>query len=239
MMRRIAVLTTVEGLPPFALRHPDDGAKVAAGLKPLRAEWQFDTWRVSENQWPADVTTYDGVVITGSPASVNDDSAWIRQLEQVVRDLHARSRPIVGICFGHQVIATALGGRVAASASGLRIGTATTRFTAHAAWMQPAQAAVTLYAAHEDQVVEPPAEATVLGGDEVCPVAAYAIGATVFATQCHPELSRAFMDDVLAAMGPMLTPDALQRGLRQVQQPVDAPLMMRWIAQFFDQAFDR
>ena len=90
-MRRIAVLTTFEESADSAARHPNDGAKVAAGLLAWRPDWQFDTWRVSEGHWPPDATVYDGVVITGSPASVNDDSAWIRQLEAVVRALHAAS----------------------------------------------------------------------------------------------------------------------------------------------------
>jgi len=235
-MRRIAVLTTFEESAESAARHPNDGAKVAGGLLAWRPDWQFDTWRVSEGHWPPDATVYDGVVITGSPASVNDDSAWIRQLEAVVRALHAAARPVFGICFGHQLIANALGGRVGRSSIGMRVGAVTTQFSQHAAWMQPAQQTVTLYAAHEDQVVELPPGATVLSGDEVCPVAAYAIGRSVFATQFHPEFSRAFMDDLLDEMAPTMAPQALQRALDQVSRPVDAALMMRWVAQFFDQA---
>ena len=77
-MRRLAVLTTFEGDWPFTQRHPDDGQKVAAALQPLRPDWVFDTWPVSKGRWPDDVLAYDGIVITGSPASVNDDSDWIR-----------------------------------------------------------------------------------------------------------------------------------------------------------------
>lgn len=236
-MRRLAVLTTFEGDWPFTQRHPDDGQKVAAALQPLRPDWVFDTWPVSKGRWPDDVLAYDGIVITGSPASVNDDSDWIRRLEQLVRHLHAHERPLLGICFGHQVIAKALGGSVGASPAGLRVGTITSRLSHHAPWMQPPQPVLTLYAAQEDHVVALPPGAEVFGGDEVCPVAFYAIGRHVFATQCHPEFYPAFMEDLLQALPGHMTAEAHARGCDQVRGPVDSALMRQWIAQFFDQAF--
>ena len=236
-MRRLAVLTTFEGDLPITARHPHDGAKVAAALQPLRPDWTFDTWPVSQGEWPDDVLDYDGIVITGSPASVNDDSAWIRRLEQVVRDLHARQRPMLGICFGHQVIAKALGGRVSGLSTGLRVGTVTSQMHLHVPWMQPPQPAVVLYAAQEEHVVALPPGALALGGDAVCPVTFYAIGRHVFATQCHPEFYPAFMQDLLQVLSQHLTPEAHALGSAQVQEPVDSALMRRWMVQFFDQAF--
>ena len=236
-MRRLAVLTTFEGDYAFTARHPHDGAKVAAALQPLRPDWVFDSWPVSQGQWPADVAAYDGVVITGSPASVNDDSAWIRRLEDTVRQLHALKRPMLGICFGHQLIAKALGGQVGASPAGLRVGTIRAQLQAHAPWMQPAQPVVTLYAAQEEHVVALPPGAEVLGGDAVCPVGFYRIGRHVFGTQCHPEFYPAFMQDALQVLADELTPEARARGQAQLQAPVDSELMRRWIVQFFEQGF--
>jgi GMP synthase-like glutamine amidotransferase len=238
-VRRLAVFTTFEGDLPFLARHPDDGAKVAAGLRAWRADWQFDTWRVSEGQFPPDPEAYDGVVITGSPASVNDERDWIARLLAVIRSLHARHVPMVGLCFGHQAIAAALGGRVARAPVGLRLGTVTTQVERPAPWMSPAPPALTLYAAHEDQVVELPPGAQVLGRDPQCPVGLYAIGASVFALQFHPEFGRAFMDDLIDALEPKLGAAATQQARALVQRPVDAALAMRWIVQFFEQAAPR
>lgn len=236
-MRRIAVLTTFEGDLPFTQRHPHDGEKVAAALQPLRPGWRFDTWPVSSGVWPEDLSSHDGIVITGSPASVNDDRDWIRRLEDLVRAWHARRRPMLGICFGHQLIAKALGGSVGASPAGLRVGTITTRLNHCTDWMTPARDAMTLYAAHEDHVVTLPPEAVPLGGDDVCPVTLYAIGRHALATQCHPEFSPAFMDDLLGALQDDMTPDAHARGSEQLRNGTDTDLMRRWIVQFFDQAF--
>lgn len=236
-MRRIAVLTTFEGELPFTQRHPHDGEKVAAALQPLRPGWRFDTWPVSSGVWPEDLSGHDGIVITGSPASVNDDRAWIRRLEDLVREWHARRRPMLGICFGHQLIAKALGGSVGASPAGLRVGTIATRLNHHTDWMTPARDVMTLYAAHEDHVVTLPPEATPLGGDDVCPVTLYAIGRHTLATQCHPEFYPTFMDDLLGALQDDMTQDAHARGSEQLRNGTDTDLMRRWIVQFFDQAF--
>lgn len=241
MTRRIAILTTFEGDLPFTARHPDDGAKVAAALGAQRPDWHFDTWRVSDEHWPDDASAYDGIVITGSPASVNDDKPWIARLKQLIRERHARRGAMLGICFGHQAIASALGGRVANSPQGLRVGTVTTRLDRREPWMQPPQDEITLYAAHDEQVVALPTGAERLGGDAGCENGCYRVGRHVFALQYHPEFSHAFMTDLLDAFGEKLAPEALALGRAQVATGlvggVDAPLAWQWIAQFFDQAF--
>ncbi len=235
--QHIAVLSPYEGDHTFTARHPNDGAKLALALQPLRPDWLFHTWPVSQGRWPEDLRAYDGFIISGSPASVNDESAWIRVLEERVRELHALKRPMVGICFGHQVIAKALGGSVGASPAGLRVGTITSILEDHAPWMQPRQDVLRLYAAQEDHVTALPAGASALGGDEVCPITLYAIGNSVFATQCHPEFEQDFMQDLLEALPQHMTPAAHARGCAQILEPVDAKLMRQWIVQFFDQAF--
>jgi GMP synthase-like glutamine amidotransferase/GNAT superfamily N-acetyltransferase len=232
--RRIAILTTFEGELPFLARHPDDGAKVAAGLEPWRPGWHFERFAVSAGEWPQDPGAFDGIVITGSPASVNERRPWIAALGQFVRDAFDADLPLVGLCFGHQMIAAALGGRVAKSAAGLRLGTATTPITRAMPWMTPPAPALTLYAAHDEQVVELPPGAQVIGGDPACPVGAFAIGDRAFALQCHPEFGFGFMRDLVDAWAPRLAPAAAERARAQVAQAVDSALAMRWIAQFFD-----
>ena len=239
MTRRLAILTTFEGDMPFTASHPDDGAKVAAGLGGCRPTWQFDTWRTSAGEWPPDAACYDGLIITGSPASVNDEAPWIAQLKQLIRDRHQSKGAMLGLCFGHQAIASAMGGRVARSALGMRVGTASTQLDRTTAWMEPLRPAFTLYAAHDEQVVALPDAATCLGGDDGCAVGAYTIGDHVLGLQYHPEFSAAFMSDLLDTLAPKLSAEALALGRAQLAGTVDAPLVWGWIARFFDQAFSR
>ena len=237
MRRQLAILTTFEGDLPFTTRHPDDGEKVRSALAPGLPGWDFSVFRVSEDHWPADdAPAPDAWLVTGSPASVHDDRPWIRQLLALLAGLHAQRRPMVGLCFGHQAIATALGGRVGLSPGGWRVGTAALPLTRPRPWMQPARAALTLYAAHNEQVLALPPGAEAVGGDAFCPVGAMAIGRHVFSTQYHPEFSPSFMADLLQAMAGQLPEDLLATGRLQIVQPADGALLMRWIAQFLQQA---
>lgn len=233
---RLAILTTFEGELPFTARHPDDGAKVAAGLAPHLRGWAFDTWRVSEGRWPSDPAAYAGFVVTGSPASVNDDSPWIRRLEALVRQLHARRTPMVGLCFGHQVIAKALGGAVGLSPGGWRVGTAPLPLQSPPAWLADAPPQLCLYAVHNEQVLLAPPEARVVGGDRFCPLGSLAVGEHIWTVQYHPEFSPAFMADLLDALDGELPDAVIQTGRQQIQQPADGAALMRWIARFFQQA---
>lgn len=235
MPRRIAILHTNTDTSVLSRRYPNVGQKVAAALQPLRPDWAFEVWQAKDGEFPPDPSVYQGWVLSGSVASVNDDAPWMLQLAALVRTLHARQAPLMGLCFGHQMIAKALGGRVGPSPGGMRLGVATTHFEAQS-WMRPWQEQLTLFAAHEEQVLEPPAGARVLGGDAWAAVGALGLGRHVFTTQYHPELSREFMGALLAEHGGAFAPAVVERAQVQLQQPVDAALFMRWAAQFLEQA---
>ena len=82
----------------------------------------FTTWNVEAGELPDSVEAADGFLITGSKSSVYDDKDWIRALEGFVRECHAARRKVIGICFGHQLVAQALGGSVGKSDKGWGVG---------------------------------------------------------------------------------------------------------------------
>ena len=153
-----------------------------------------------DNVFPESYDQYDGYVITGSPASVNDPEIWIDNLLRFIRELDEHRIPTVGCCFGHQAIAKALGGKVDKNSSGWQLGRAETDFHWFESWNQTEIASLGLYSAHCEQVFELPVEAVPLGSNPNCNFASFKIGDHFFTTQYHPEMSFDFMYQLLDYM---------------------------------------
>ena len=135
-------------------------------------------------------------IINGSPDSVYDDLPWLETAEELVRDAAATERPLFGICFGHQLIARALGGRVERAAGGWQVGVTDYRTIAPVPAWSAVPAQLALLAVHQDQVVEVPADAVVWSTAAGCPNAGLVIGERMWTVQGHPE----FGADICAAL---------------------------------------
>lgn len=238
-MPTVAILLTNNDTAAFAARYPNDGQKVADLLRPLRPQWTYEVVAVRNGVLPASATAYDGYVITGSPASVNDPGLpWVEPLLAFIRDVHAARRPLIGLCFGHQAIAKALGGAVRRHPGGWGLGTAPTEWHAQECWMVPARARLQLLAAHNEQVHVPPPGARVIGGSAFCPVGAMQLGGHVLTTQFHPEMTVPFMQDLLGFLDDKLDAATLARARESLEVPVESEVFAQWMVQFIEQAWE-
>ncbi|MCA0921751.1 type 1 glutamine amidotransferase [Pseudooceanicola nanhaiensis] len=154
----------------------------------------------------------DGWLITGSRHGAYEDHAWIPPLEALIRQIHAEGRPLVGICFGHQIIAQALGGKVEKFAGGWSVGRQVYTIEGED---------IPLNAWHQDQVTELPADARVIGSTDFCKYAALAYGDHIYTVQPHPEFGADVIDGLIRTRGRGNVPDPL---LDAAVAQLDAPL---------------
>ncbi|MHA7877000.1 type 1 glutamine amidotransferase [Roseivivax sp.] len=158
----------------------------------------FQTWSVVENDFPQGPEDAEGWLITGSRHGAYEDHPWIPPLEELIRAIRDSGRPLVGVCFGHQIIAQALGGRVEKFAGGWSVGAQDYSFP---------EGTRRIHAWHQDQVVEVPEGARTLAKSDFCAHAALAYGDHIYTVQPHPEFDDAFIQGLIESRGPGVVPD--------------------------------
>ena len=193
---------------------------------------------VIDGIFPASVDDHDVYIFTGSPHGVYEDHDWIRRAEQFVRDAAAAGKVLVGGCFGHQLIAQALGGKVVKSDKGWGIGVHTHSLLKREAWMQDGPDHPNVIVSHQDQVVEAPDGAVVLAGTQFCPNAMLRIGDKILTLQGHPEMSIPIVNRILELREDRLGAEVFAAGKSSLEKPLDHDAMGAWIAGFIRQALD-
>ena len=142
-----------------------------------------------------------GVIVSGSPLSVMEEAPWMLDLGADLLRLGARGTPVLGVCFGHQLLARAAGGRVVLNPRGREIGTVSVQLTEAGrrdplfAWAGEPE--IEVQATHLDAVDPLPPGATVLASNENTAVQAFRLSETVAGVQFHPELSVEAMRDLI------------------------------------------
>ncbi len=205
-------------------------AMFRAQLGPLLPAATFETVSVVHGAGLPGPESRDAWLLTGSRHGVYDDLPWIAPLKSFIRAVAAKRRPMVGVCFGHQIIAEAMGGRVQKAEIGWRVGLETyeTRFNGAARSMA-------MPAFHQDQVIVPPPNAEVLAQSDACPYAALRYDeAPILSVQFHPEFSRAYLADLIACLAKHDAEPGLPPQAETDDAPADAggDTGMRWIADF-------
>jgi GMP synthase-like glutamine amidotransferase len=232
----IGILVTNTDRSSFAAGWPRDGEKFSTLLRNVRPLWRFKIYDCTISEFPKSAGECNGYIIGGSPASVNDEAAWIDELFFFIRTLNGQSVPTIGCCFGHQAIAKALGGTVRRNPDGWGLGVSTTHFMTHEPWMIPERQTLRLFAAHSEQVTTLPESAHVLGGDAFCPIGSFAIGQHIFTTEYHPEMSKPFFVALTRAFQSYVGDDVAVAARQQADaSPDDGHIFAQWIVNFLEQ----
>jgi GMP synthase-like glutamine amidotransferase len=215
------------GAPPPGAPHSEGGylAMFRALLAPHGIELEAVDARAGE--LPASPDAFDGYVLTGSASSVYDDEPWIAPAEDLLRRIVAAGIPVAGICFGHQLLAQALGGRVEKAAAGWGMGVHAYELDLG---LDGAPTAMRLQAMHQDQVVALPEGARVWARSEHCPIAGFTVGDRVWTVQAHPEFTAPFARHVIDRRRPVAGEALADAATATVDQPTDHELVAGWIA---------
>ena len=197
-------------------------------LEPLGAD--VVRYDIDEGRFPDDLHECDVWLGSPSRSSTYDDLAWIPDTEELLRRIVSAERPFVGICFGHQMLAQALGGRVAKSDGGWGVGVQDYEVVGRPAFFGPsAPATVGAIASHKDQVVEAPPGAMIWATSEYCPNAGMTVGERAWTFQGHPEFTAELADAIYASRVELLGADVVERARRSLARQTSRELLGRLI----------
>jgi GMP synthase-like glutamine amidotransferase len=232
----IGILQTDSVLERFVSRHGDYPEMFRAVLgdpearPPGMAPPRFLDVPAQAGRFPAPETC-DAYVITGSRHSVYDDLPWIPPLVGFLREALAQRRRVVGICFGHQLLAHFLGGETRPAEVGWCVGVQAADVIAEEPWMVPGADRLALVASHKDQVVRLPEGARPWARGGRCRLAGFVMG-DVLTFQGHPEFSKSYAADLMDMREQVLGADTYRDGKASLALPTDERLSARWILNF-------
>lgn len=230
-------LTIIEtGQAPLTIRErfPSYPEMFAAMFASVDAGLSIETVSVVKGEALPDPAGLEAALYTGSPAGVYEAEPWISPLMDFIRAGAQAGLPQVGICFGHQAMAQALGGKVVKSEKGWGVGRHTYDIGATPGWDGAAPPAMSIAVSHQDQVVVKPPGAEIVACSAFTEFAglSYA-GFPGLSFQCHPEFDPAFSAALYTARrGVTLSETAADTAIASLGEGLDRAFLARWIAGF-------
>lgn len=196
-------------------------------------ELQF--FDVRNGEFPSSPDVCEAYLTTGSRFSAYDNADWIHTLNDFVRRLRDENTLFVGVCFGHQVLAEALGGKVEKAESGWGVGVHSIEIAQPDVWMKPEQSNCRLQFTHQDQVTRLPENSVALGRSDHCPVAMFRVGRTMLGIQPHPEFNAAYTEALILDRIERIGEAKVRAAQASFSQATDEEVVTKWIAEFLAQ----
>ena len=228
-------LTIIEtGLVPEPIRAdwPDYPAMFRSLLSAADPDLTFETVSVANGEALPDPATLEAFLVTGSPAGVYDPEPWMEPLFDFIRWAAAERTPGLGICFGHQAIARAMGADVRKAPQGWGVGRHTYDWVSPPDWMDDRGKALSLAVSHQDQVLSQPVGTRLVARSEFTPFAALAYETAPFLTfQAHPEFTPEYAAALQILRRDRIGEDRVNAALATLEKPLDGAKVAGWMVE--------
>ena len=186
---------------------------------------------VIDNEFP-EIEKYDVFICTGSRYSVYDDLPWVEQLKEMTKEIYNLGKKFIGICFGHQLIAESLGGKVEKQDGGYLIGLHNFAITKNLSWMKPQVEGYKVLMLCQDQITVLPEKSLVLSKSADCPIGMYTVGKNFLGIQGHPEFSREYNRAIFESRADRINADKIEKAFRSLEFEPSNLLLANYLERF-------
>lgn len=195
-------------------------------------DWEFEFYDVCNGQFPESVEECEVYICTGSKSSVYDDEPWIHDLKEFIRQIHESGKVFIGVCFGHQLLGEALGGKVQKSSIGWCVGVHSFDLIKPEEWMSPQTSPFNLLMMCQDQVLHLPPKSVLLAQTADCPNAMFRVGNNMLGIQAHPEFSKNYDKALMEIRVDRIGAEKVAAGVASLKIQTDELVMAEWIRKF-------
>jgi GMP synthase-like glutamine amidotransferase len=215
---------------------------------PLAPHWQWQFYDVVQGHLPASPHECEAYICTGSKFSVYDDEPWIHRLKDFVKLLYSVRKPFVGVCFGHQLLGEALGGKVQKAEVGWCVGVHTFEGasvecrvsslnpfdTLNSKLDTPLDTPFNLLMMCQDQILQLPPDTQVLASTTDCPNAMILVGDCMLGLQAHPEFTVEYEEALMRSRVERIGAEKTERQLKTLTLPLDSKTVAEWIVKWMN-----